>query len=87
MQNNHLGYITSDPKNLGTALKLSARVKLPKLSTDARFSTLLKCYNLNQNYKIVDETQKYNETEEQLNSASSILEISSQVSLGKSEVN
>ena len=29
--NNHLGYITSCPTNLGTALRASVHIKLPKL--------------------------------------------------------
>ena len=30
--NDHLGYITSCPTNLGTALRASVHIKLPKLS-------------------------------------------------------
>ena len=32
--NEHLGYITSCPTNLGTALRGSVHIKLPKLSKD-----------------------------------------------------
>ena len=32
--NDHLGYITSCPTNLGTALRGSVHIKLPKLSKD-----------------------------------------------------
>ena len=86
MQNEHLGYITSDPKNLGTALKLSIRMKLPKLSGDGRLSTLLKLNNLSQTYRIVGETQKVSEEEVKNDSDRSIVEITSNITLGKSEV-
>ena len=32
----HLGYITSCPTNLGTALRASVHIKLPKLSKDMK---------------------------------------------------
>ena len=32
----HLGYITSCPTNLGTALRASVHIKLPKLSSDKK---------------------------------------------------
>ena len=34
--NKHLGYITSCPTNLGTALRASVHIKLPKLSKDMK---------------------------------------------------
>lgn len=86
MHNEHLGYITTDPKNLGTAMKFSVRIKLPKLSKDGRLSTLLKLNNLTQSYRLVSETQKVNEVDEQLDSLESVLELTSTISLGKSEV-
>jgi creatine kinase/arginine kinase len=33
-QDDHLGYITSCPTNLGTAMRASVHIKLPKLSKD-----------------------------------------------------
>jgi protein arginine kinase len=78
MHNSHLGYITTDPKNLGTALKLSVRINLPKLSKDSRVSTVLKFLNLSQNFRIIDEDKKTDE--------SSILEIAATPTLGRSEV-
>lgn len=80
MHNSHLGYITTDPKNLGTALKLSVRINLPKLSKDSRVSTVLKFLNLSQNFRIIDEDKKTDESE------SSILEIAATPTLGRSEV-
>jgi len=82
MHNSHLGYITSDPKNLGTALKLSVQMNLPKLSKDSRVSTVLKFLNLSQNFRVIDEDKKEGETL----SESSILEIAATPTLGKSEV-
>ncbi len=74
MRDSRLGYLTTDPKNLGTALKLSVRIKLPNLSKDSRISALLKMFNLNQHYKVVSSEEP------------STLEISSSKSMGKSEV-
>lgn len=82
MHNSHLGYITTDPKNLGTALKLSVRINLPKLSKDSRVSTVLKFLNLSQNFRVIDEDKKADETL----SESSILEIAATPTLGRSEV-
>lgn len=69
-----LGYLTTDPKNVGTALKLSVRIKLPQLSKDSRISALLKMFNLSQHYKVVSPEEPF------------ILEITSSKSMGKSEV-
>lgn len=41
----HLGYITSCPTNLGTALRASVHIKLPKLSADmAKFQAIADQY-------------------------------------------
>lgn len=97
MHNNHLGYITSDPSKLGTALKISVRIKLSNLSKDSRISALLRQLNLNPRYRIVG-NQKHKLTENESiendlnddtnisNRRTEILEISSNVTLGKSEV-
>ena len=43
----HLGYITSCPTNLGTAMRASVHIKLPKLSRDmSRFETIAKEHHL-----------------------------------------
>jgi len=43
----HLGYITSCPTNLGTALRASVHIKLPKLSQDmAAFEAIAKEFNV-----------------------------------------
>jgi len=43
----HLGYITSCPTNLGTALRASVHIKLPKLSADMpRFQKIADTYNV-----------------------------------------
>lgn len=91
MRTKHLGNLTTDPKNLGTALKISVRIKLPKLSKDSRLQALLKSYNLSQSYRIVDELQHSEDDFDLLDEPgkkkeSSILEISSIYTLGKSEV-
>lgn len=45
--NEHLGYITSCPTNLGTALRGSVHIKLPKLSADKeRFEKIAAEYNV-----------------------------------------
>lgn len=88
MKTKHLGYLTTDPKNLGTGLKISVRIKLPKLSKDARLQTLLKIFNLSQSYRIVNELQSNDDfdLDEDDDRDKSILEISSIMTLGKSEV-
>ena len=87
MKNKHLGYLTTDPKNLGTAMKFSVRIKLPNLAQDGRIGALLKLLNLNQNYRFIDETQHSDLYTQEEDRKSFILEISSKVTLGKSEVN
>ncbi len=45
--NNHIGYITSCPTNLGTAMRASVHIKLPKLSSDMKaFKTITDKYHL-----------------------------------------
>jgi len=45
--NDHLGYITSCPTNLGTALRASVHIKLPKLSKDMKlFEQIITKYHL-----------------------------------------
>ena len=45
--NEHLGYITSCPTNLGTALRASVHIQLPKLAKDwARFESIANKYNV-----------------------------------------
>ena len=41
MWNQHLGYILTCPSNLGTGMRAGVHVKLPLLSKDSRFDTLL----------------------------------------------
>ena len=55
MHTERLGYLTTDPKNLGTALKLTVRIRLPKLTNDGRLSALLKSLNLDHKYNVVKE--------------------------------
>lgn len=87
MHNRHLGYITTDPKDLGTALKLTVRIRLDKLGNDGRLAAVLKLYGLNHSFKRVTETPKSSdEEEEDKERTNNTLEISSKVTLGKSEV-
>jgi len=45
--NDHLGYITSCPTNLGTALRASVHIKLPKLSADmTKFKEIADKFNV-----------------------------------------
>ncbi len=45
--NKHLGYITSCPTNLGTAMRASVHIKLPKLANDmGKFKTITDKYHL-----------------------------------------
>ena len=86
MHSKHLGYITTDPKNLGTALKLTVRIKLDKLSQDSRLSALLKNLNLSQSFKVLDENYNIDEPADKQDIKHPVVEISSKVNLGKSEV-
>merc|ERR1712105_568405 len=45
MFNDHLGYIHSCPTNLGTGMRASVHVKLPKLSAQPNFQQI--CFDLN----------------------------------------
>ena len=42
MWNDHHGYILSCPTNIGTGIRASVHVKLPLLSEDERFDSVLK---------------------------------------------
>lgn len=75
-----------ESKNKGTAMKFSVRIKLPHLSKDGRLGALLKLLNLNNQYRIIDETQHRDLYAEEDDRKSSILEIASKISLGKTEV-
>jgi hypothetical protein len=66
-------------------LKLSVRIKLPKLSKDGRLSTLLKMFNLSQHYRVLNEPLK-DQNNEEVAETSSIVEVASSITLGKSEV-
>ena len=46
MWNQHLGYILTCPSNLGTGLRAGVHVKLPLLSKDERFGSILKSLRL-----------------------------------------
>ena len=46
MWNEHLGYILTCPSNLGTGLRVGVHVKLPLLSKDERFGSILKSLRL-----------------------------------------
>ena len=85
MHSKRLGYLTTDPANLGTALKLSVRIKLPKLAKDGRLAALLKSLNLNHRYRLINDAKKGDEQSE-ADEKVTILEISSIQTLGKSEV-
>ena len=41
MWNEHLGYVLTCPSNLGTGLRGGVHIKLPKLSADKRFPSIL----------------------------------------------
>lgn len=41
MWNEHIGFILTCPSNLGTGLRGGVHVKLPKLSTHAKFEEIL----------------------------------------------
>jgi creatine kinase len=91
MHNERLGYLTTDPANLGTALKLTVRIKLTNLAKDGRLAALLKSLDLNSKYHVVkkknesDDNASGDESDSVKNSV--ILEISSvPITLGQSEV-
>lgn len=83
MKNDHLGYLTTDPKDLGTALKISARLRLPNLVKDSRLQNFLKLLDLSQSYRFIKES---NDDIDPDNIESSVVEVSSKNTLGKSEV-
>ena len=41
MWNKHLGYISTCPTNLGTGIRCSVHVKLPRLSRDDNFESIM----------------------------------------------
>ena len=67
-------------------MKLSARIKLPKLSQDGRLTAVLKKLNMNNKYRTIEEESKTNESAES-NGNKGLLEICSIQTLGRSEVN
>ena len=72
----HLGYITSCPTNLGTAMRASVHIKLPKLSKDwPKFQTIADLYYV-QIRGIHGEHSK---------SADAVFDISNKRRLGRSE--
>ncbi|OQV23796.1 Creatine kinase B-type [Hypsibius exemplaris] len=73
MWNPHLGFITSCPSNLGTALRASVFIKLPLLSQDPRFPAIIK--NLRVHKRAVPELQH-----------DGVFDLSNQDRLGISEV-
>jgi len=87
MHNNHLGYISSSPSNLGTAMKISAHLKLPNLSKDMRLRSLLKKHELNYNYELRDaHTGKLLKGAEVNDDHDTVVTITSLYTLGKSEL-
>merc|ERR1712002_151893 len=42
MWNEHLGYVLTCPSNLGTGLRAGVHVKIPHVSSHAKFGTILK---------------------------------------------
>ena len=43
----HYGYLTTSPANIGTGLKYNIFVKLPNLAKDMRLATIMRGLNLN----------------------------------------
>ena len=87
MHNNHLGYISSSPSNVGTAMKISAQLKLPNLSKDMRLRSLLKKHELNYNYELRDaRTGKLLKGAEMSDDHETVVTITSLYTLGKSEL-
>jgi protein-arginine kinase len=84
MHNKHLGYVTTSPSNLGTGMKIIVQMKIPKLSQDGRLVAVLKKLNLNFKYCLYNKQNKLIKQEEADNNT--IVEISSLITLGKSEV-
>ena len=69
-------------------MKLSVRIRLPKLSKDPRLTTLLKMFSLSQNYKIMKDEPAVDSNPDELpdENSNSLVEVASYVTLGKSEV-
>mgnify|MGYP000972373750 CR=1 FL=1 len=72
----HLGYITSCPSNLGTAMRASVHVKLPKLSKNKEsFEEIAKKFNV----------QIRGIHGEHSESSDGVFDISNKIRLGRSE--
>ena len=75
--NDHLGYITSCPTNLGTALRASVHIHLPNLAKDMeRFEGIASTYNV----QIRGSRGEHSDTSD------GIFDISNRRRLGRSEV-
>jgi protein-arginine kinase len=84
MHNKHLGYLTTSPSDLGTGMKIIVQMKIPNLSQDGRLVAVLKKLNLNFKYRLYNKQNKLIKQEEA--DKNTIVEISSLITLGKSEV-
>ena len=84
MHDKHLGYITTSPSNLGTAMKISVLMKIPNLTQDSRLIAVLKKINLNFKYRLYNKKKQIIRHDEA--DKDTIVEISSLITLGKSEV-
>ena len=97
MKSDRLGFLTTDPANVGTALKMSARLRLPNLGRSGRLPVVLRLAELSQNLKVVPmkdgglddnlDDHSFKEGEEELgDEAVGSYEIYSYQTLGQSEV-
>lgn len=92
-----MGFLTTDPANVGTALKMSVRLRIPNLSRSGRLPVVLKLTELSQNFNVVPvkdgglddnlDDPTYKEGEEDFgDEAAGSHEIYSYQTLGQSEV-
>ena len=84
MHNRHLGFITTSPSSLGTAMKISVRMRIPNVSQDSRIIAVLKKLNLSLKYRLYNEKNKRIRQDEADKNTN--VEITSLITLGKSEV-
>ena len=96
MKSDRLGFLTTDPANLGTALKMSVRIKIPNLSRSGRLPVVLRYVELSQNFNVIPQKDgglddnlddpTYKEGEEDFGDEIGSLEVYSYQTLGQSEV-
>lgn len=72
----HFGYLTTCPSNIGTGLKYNVYLKLPNLTKDRRFPTIIKDLHLTMNEIMDPDAEAFKDC----------IDISNRDRIGKTEV-